>query len=608
MQASIETIAAFVREGALTKAEAACRELLRKQPAFEPALEWLAYVLQLQQHSDEARDCYRQLTELNPHDSGHWSNLATLLRDEGKLEEAERAYATSLRVNPDDCVVQGNLGLLYMERGEYVRARSLLVEATQSQPGVMSVRIYAVMACYECGDTLGVEELLAGWESWPPLTEDLRVDLAWIFAQLGRAAEAEHLLNETMDASGQRPRTVARLIHLYERVNRLDEACELLKQLPDPETLTDEVDRYEVIAAHGVMAQRGHDPAMTRSLLERLVVQTRERKHRSNLYFGIAKACDKAGETGAAMQALAEAHAIQLENAAQLVPDLLAPGVEPLAPSTLRVEASDLGSDESWREPGDVATSPVFVVGFPRSGTTMLEQMLDAHPGLASMDERPFMQAIAERLQHQGLLYPEHLWKLSEDDAEELRRYYWHLVSRAVELAPGQRVVDKNPLNLLHLPLIVRLFPKAPIILALRHPCDVLLSCYMQNFRSPGFQVLCSSLDRLARGYVNAMRFWVHHEALLKPHVLRLRYEDLLDDFEPMVKRIGDFIGIEDATPLLRFHEHAQQKGFISTPSYSQVTQPPNKRAVGRWKRYADAFEPLRPTLAEVMELWGYEF
>ena len=472
----------------------------------------------------------------------------------------------------------------------------------------MSVRIYAVMACYECGDTLGVEELLTGWESWPPLSEDLRVDLAWIFAQLGRASDAEHLLNETLDASGQRPRTVARLIHLYERVNRLDEARCLLEQLPEPEALTDEMDRYEVIAARGVMAQRGPDPLVARGLLEHLVTQTKERKHRSNLYFGIAKACDKAGDTVAAMRALSEAHAIQLENAAQLVPELLEPEVEPLAPSTLRVEASDIGTDESWRKGGDATTLPIFVVGFPRSGTTMLEQMLDAHPDLASMDERPFMQAVAERLQNRSVLYPEQLWKLGEKDIDDLRQYYWELVARAVTLAPRQRIVDKNPLNLLHLPLIVRLFPAAPVILALRHPCDVILSCYMQSFRSPGFQVLCSSLERLARGYVNAMRFWIHHETLLKPYVLRLRYEDLLDNFEPMVKRIGDFIGIEDATPLLRFDEHARQKGFISTPSYSQVTQPPNKRAVGRWKRYADAFEPLRPTLTEVMELWGYDF
>jgi len=93
----------------------------------------------------------------------------------------------------------------------------------------------------------------------------------------------------------------------------------------------------------------------------------------------------------------------------------------------------------------------------------------------------------------------------------------------------------------------------------------------------------------------------------LKPHVLYLRYEDLLDDFDAEVDRIGAFIGIDDAAALHGFHLHARQKGFISTPSYAQVTQPPNKTAVGRWLRYEDAFKPLLPLLKGVMEHWGYD-
>ncbi|MEO9077973.1 MAG: sulfotransferase, partial [Rhodanobacter sp.] len=174
-------------------------------------------------------------------------------------------------------------------------------------------------------------------------------------------------------------------------------------------------------------------------------------------------------------------------------------------------------------------------------------------------------------------------------------------------LQPGQRLVDKNPLNLLHLPLIYRLFPEASIILALRHPCDVILSCYMQNFRASGFQVLCSSLERLARGYVNGMQYWIYHENLFRPNVLHLRYEDLLDDFNAEVDRIASFIGIDDAASLRNFHLHAQQKGFISTPSYAQVVQPPNKSAVGRWRRYEQEFTPLLPILKDVMEHWGYD-
>jgi hypothetical protein len=233
--------------------------------------------------------------------------------------------------------------------------------------------------------------------------------------------------------------------------------------------------------------------------------------------------------------------------------------------------------------------------------------MLDAHPTLASMDEQPFLQNVTEKVIERGLQYPEALGALDAAACAALRQCYWEQVAAVVTLAPGQRLVDKNPLNLLHLPLIQRLFPDAKIILALRHPCDVILSCYMQNFRASGFQVLCSSLERLARGYVNGMHYWIHHEQLLKPHVLHLRYEDLLDNFDAEVERIGAFLELEDAASLRGFHTHARQKGFISTPSYAQVTQPPNKSAVGRWRRYHEHFEPLLPILREVMEHWGYD-
>ncbi len=603
-QTSIEDITTALQQGAAADAERLCQLWLATHPDDEAVLALLAIALQLQQRHVGAVAIYERLTRLHPDQDEHWCNLATVLRGIGRLPEAEQAYLVALRLAPDDSINQSNLGLLYMERGEYVKARDLLVEAARRQPGDLTVRIYAVMACYECGDSVAVEQLLADWRSWPPLDEDLRVDLAWVLAQQGRTADAERLLGEALDISGERPRTQARLIHLYERVNRLDEARELLARLPDPQQLPDENDRYEVVSAMGVMAQRGQDPAAARTLLEQLIARTAERRHRSNLYFALAKACDRIGDTRATMDALALAHETQLESAAQLVPELLEPGVQPLSPALIRLTAAEAAG---WTPPPAGATpSPIFVVGFPRSGTTMLEQMLDAHPALASMDERPFMQGVAEQVQRAGLRYPEALGQLDAGQCEALRQHYRDQAGRAVTLAPGQRLVDKNPLNLLHLPLIYRLFPEAPIILALRHPCDVILSCYMQNFRSPGFQVMCSSLDRLARGYVNGMQFWIHHEKLFQPRVLHLRYEDLLDNFDAEVERIGAFIGVDDAAPLRNFHQHAQQKGFISTPSYSQVTQPPNKRAVNRWRRYEDAFAPLLPILKNVMEHWGY--
>lgn len=606
-ESEIERIIALLQAGDSTAAEIACRLLLEADPEHEFLLTLLGMALQQQGRVGQAADIYERLTWLYPAVSEHWNNYATTLREAGQLKEAERAYKVSLKLAPEHAGTLGNLGLLYKESADYVSARDYLLRATLGEPGNLQIRIYAAMACHECADTAMVETLLADWQQWPPLDDELRLDLAWLLAQMGQTVDAERLLNASLGTQGKRTRALVRMVLLLERVNRMDEAREVMATLPDPATIADGTEQQEVIGALGVMAQRGTDAPAARDLLERLLALTPEPRHQANLYFALAKACDRIGDQAAALVALERAHALQMEGAAQLAPELLLPEVQPMAPALIRLTPAQAAG---WRAPGVTAgapPSPIFVVGFPRSGTTMLEQMLDAHPSLMSMDEQPFLQHVSDRVIELGVLYPEALGSLDDARCDALRAYYWDQVAPKATLEPGQRLVDKNPLNLLHLPLICRIFPDAPIILALRHPCDVILSCYMQNFRSPAFQILCSSFERLARGYVNAMEYWIYHEALLKPRALQLRYEDLLDDFDANVERIGAFIGIEDASPLRLFHQHAQQKGFISTPSYAQVIRPPTRAAVDRWRRYEHAFTPILPALQDVMEHWGYD-
>lgn len=254
-----------------------------------------------------------------------------------------------------------------------------------------------------------------------------------------------------------------------------------------------------------------------------------------------------------------------------------------------------------------MAHSPVFVIGFPRSGTTMLEQMLDAHPDFRSMDERGFIYQLIERMEHAGQRYPADLAALSQDDADQLRAVYWRLVAHTLPDLGQRRLVDKNPLNMLCLPLITRLFPAAPVVLCLRHPCDVLRSCYMQAFRSPAFMVMCSSLPRLARGYADAFAQCCAHIEVLQPRLLEWRYEAAVDNLAGEAARLGRFLDVADAAPMLDFAAHAQRKGFIATPSYARVTGPVDRRSVGRWQAYREHFESVLPVLRPWLERFGYE-
>jgi len=180
------------------------------------------------------------------------------------------------------------------------------------------------------------------------------------------------------------------------------------------------------------------------------------------------------------------------------------------------------------------------------------------------------------------------------------------MVGRVVPDLGPRRLVDKNPLNMLCLPMIMRLFPQARIILCLRHPCDVLLSCSMQPFRSPAFMVLCSSLDRLARGYVRAFEQWQRQVEVFRPQVLEWRYESVVGDLDGHLARLAAFLEVADASPMARFAEHARNKRFISTPSYAQVTQGIHPRAVNRWHGYREQFEPVLPLLRPLIERLGY--
>ena len=192
-------------------------------------------------------------------------------------------------------------------------------------------------------------------------------------------------------------------------------------------------------------------------------------------------------------------------------------------------------------------------------------------------------------------------------DCHALRQCYFADVARVLPQLGARRAVDKNPLNLVRLPLVATLFPQAQVLLALRHPCDVVLSCYMQNFRSPAFSITFETLASTARMYARVMTHFHAYSDRFGLPLQVVRYEDLVADVAREGRALFDFLGLPWSDDLAAFTERARRKGAISTPSYAQVVQPVNQRAVGRWQRYRPWFEgePLE-TLMPWIERLGY--
>jgi tetratricopeptide (TPR) repeat protein len=594
-------------KGRFDEVERMARTLLAESPQAENVENLLGLALLNRHRYEEAAALFERLARTHPETGLYWNNWGTALRAAGRLDEAGKAYTRALQIEPKNPDFLASAGFLFAEQKQIVRARELLLEALRIRPGDAEVRVHVARMSLECGEESSARELLRIWRLWVAgINPPLQVELATLLIRLGANAEGESLLRAHLTDPQFGDMARARLVLLLERFNRMDEARELLAQLPPPSNLDDEELRGEIMEATAVVEARSADPGRARALLEELLRSPGAERWQVTTWFLLAKLCDKQGDYDACMEYLRLAHQEQLKVTAQLVPDLVEPSSNPLNTANFHVSADQF---KSWR-PVDVPPleqSPIFVLGFPRSGTTMLEQMLDAHPGMASMDERPFVQRVIERMQSLGMEYPDRLGELDSAQCEMLRETYWKAVAEVAELKPGQRLVDKNPLTMLRLPLLVRLFPNAKIIFVVRHPCDVVLSNYMQHFNAPAYVALCSTLPRLAAGYAAAMRFWHAHVDLLKPQVFEWNYEGAIRDFDGNVRRLGAFLELEDVAPLHQFSEHAKRKGYIGTPSYAQVVQPVYSGSIGRWTRYRKYFQPVLPILEPAMRHWGYD-
>jgi tetratricopeptide (TPR) repeat protein len=251
---------------------------------------------------------------------------------------------------------------------------------------------------------------------------------------------------------------------------------------------------------------------------------------------------------------------------------------------------------------------PVFVVGFPRSGTTLLEQILDAQPGLVSFDEQPFLAKTLLQLQQMGLDYPAQLHQISQQQTKQLRQYYFQQAQTKVGNLDGRRLVDKNPLNWARLPLIRALFPNASVILALRHPCDVILSCYMQNLRSTVLSGAFSHFNRIADLYIALADYWQRIAPQLHMPVMISRYENLVQMPEQSTKQLAEFLGLPWSESWLNSASYAKHKAIIHTPSYAQVLEPLNTRALNRWQHYREFFDPeVMERLKPSVQAMGYQ-
>jgi tetratricopeptide (TPR) repeat protein len=256
-------------------------------------------------------------------------------------------------------------------------------------------------------------------------------------------------------------------------------------------------------------------------------------------------------------------------------------------------------------DPRDGARDHVFLVGFPRSGTTLLENVLASHPNMCALDERDTLGEAARTflVDDAGL---ERLAAIGADEIAQHRAIYWQRVREFGANVNGKVFVDKYPLSSIKLPLVAKLFPRAKVLFALRDPRDVLLSCFRRSFslNTSMFELL--KLERGAQFYSAVMDLSAIYREKLGLSWHEMRYESLVADFEGEMRKVCDFIGIDWNAEMRDFAEHSKAR-TIKTPSSIQVVRGLYREGAGQWRNYTTDLTPVLEPLKPWIEKFGYE-
>lgn len=315
------------------------------------------------------------------------------------------------------------------------------------------------------------------------------------------------------------------------------------------------------------------------------------------------EALDALGRTHEAFAAAVEGKAIQ-----RAVFASQAAGREGEVAKLRRLKAWFEAADTApWRAaPGRDARpgAHVFLVGFPRSGTTLLEQVLAGHPDVTALEEAPTLAGpYAEYMtDDEGL---ERLSRLTRDEADRWRGRYWESV-RSLAGTPRRVFLDKAPAGTLYLPLIAKLFPEARILFAVRDPRDVVLSCLRNSFQLNAMTYAFTDLAEAAACYDACMGLAEVYRRVLPLAVRETRHEALVEDFDRELADLAAFLGIAVTRGMADVAATARSRS-VRTPSARQVRQGLNRTGVGRWQRYAGELAPVLPVLEPWVRRFGYE-
>jgi tetratricopeptide (TPR) repeat protein len=538
-----------------------------------------------------ARQAYEALLARDPNNGDLLNNLATTCLALADAPAAIRLLERALTVAPDSPVALTNLAKAHSQEGSSAAAIDAARRALDQAPRSVDAAVELGRALRLSGQQRDAIGQLARALETQGEHGALFAEIGHAFGELAEFDRAEDAYRRAIKAAPRTAQFYLPLGNLLEQSNRLGELDALIDSAQASGAEGPEIDfltahklrrQGEFAAALALLGGPDPDEAVAPSQVAQLEGQL----------------ADRLGDVDRAYSAFSRMNRLVSQT----------PAAQGLSGGQYRdyVAGFRRAVTPAWYAAWPAAApqdrpSPAFLVGFPRSGTTLLDTMLMGHERTHVLEEEPIMAAV-----HDAVGDLARIPELDQAEIERLRTLYFDEVAALGAYPSDSLIIDKLPLNLLRAPLIHRLFPDARFILALRHPCDAVLSCFMQNFRVNRAMASFWTIADAAKTYDAVFDFWENARSIMPLSVHTVRYEDLVADTAGELASLGTYLGLEPSDDMLDYQTTAAARKIVRTPSYEQITEPVYQRARGRWEKYRAHMAAALPVLSPWAERYGY--
>lgn len=604
------------QQGRLREGEEAARKAVTLDSTLSGAWNNLGILLQEMGQYDESRICLEKVHAGDPQNPRVLNNLANTCLRQGDGETAERYWQEAIACDPGYPQPYSNLAKRLTDRGEYVQALEYGRQAITRDPHLTEAYINLAAAEQERGDTVAALRWLNALLSFAPLHAGGLATRAHLLLKQERLEEALSAAQKAVTQAPESADAHYALGLVQQALNQGEAALAAFEQAADlPGTKAEDAAiaaavlhmeqgrKAEADAAFLEIAERfpqsvsawynwadihrfrPEDPQIAR--MEALLADpARLPKEQMRLHFALGKAWLDAGDPEKAFAHFAMGNR-QKRETFQYDPEETTRWTRNIC-QTLTHERIQALWNQGYSQTEDQPGRPIFVVGMPRSGTTLVERILAAHSAVTGAGELSALQQVLATAH-----YPESLQTASAETLRALGKAY---LEKTGKLNPKTRyLVDKMPANFFYAGLIPLILPQAKIIWVRRDPVDTGLSCYTKLFS--GEQSFSYQLDEMGHFARNAQTLLEHWQQVIPAsHFMVVDYEAIVEDFDTQVRRMLEFLGLDWEDTCADFHN---TPGNVRTASVNQVREPLYRRAVGRWKPYAEYLQPLLQALEQ---------